>query len=175
MAAAKVTPTPETGLPYWSLTRTDGAVATFVFTVADWLSPTLTTIVAAAAGTPVAWNVTLPTLAVAVSVFAPAVSPSVQEAAVATPLAFVFTGVLLVEPPPEATAKVTATPETALPKLSATKAAGAVESALCTVATWLSPADTAIDTAAPALPVALKVTLPTLAVATSVLAPALIP
>src|SRR5438309_188823 len=159
-ATAKVTAAFGTGLPNWSLTSAEGAVPTFV---------------SAAAGTPVAWNVTLPTLAVAVSVFAPAVSPSVQEAAVATPLAFVFTGVLLVEPPPEATAKVTATPETALPKLSATKAAGAVESALCTVATWLSPADTAIDTAAPALPVALKVTLPTLAVATSVLAPAVVP
>ena len=35
----KVTELPETGLPYWSLISTDGAVATFVFTVADWLLP----------------------------------------------------------------------------------------------------------------------------------------
>jgi hypothetical protein len=146
-----------------------------VFTVAVWLSPALTAIEAAASGTPVALNVTLPTLAVAVSVFAPAVVPSFQEPTVATPLAFVFTLVPVAEPPPEATANVTATPETALPKLSATKAAGAVETVLFTVATWPSPADNAIEAAAPAVPVALKVTLPTPAVAVSVFAPAVVP
>src|SRR5712672_1417504 len=34
-ATAKVTETPATGLPNWSLTRTEGATATLVSTVAD--------------------------------------------------------------------------------------------------------------------------------------------
>src|SRR3989442_1741407 len=36
---AKVTEAPETGLPNWSVRCTAGAAATFVFTVAVWLSP----------------------------------------------------------------------------------------------------------------------------------------
>src|SRR4029079_17996909 len=47
-ATAKVTPTPPTALPYWSVTRTVGAAATFVFTVALWLSPASTDMVVAA-------------------------------------------------------------------------------------------------------------------------------
>ena len=64
---------------------------------------------------PVAWKVTAPTLAVAVSVFAPAVVPSFQEPTVAMPLAFVVALVPPAEPPPEAVANVTPTPETGLP------------------------------------------------------------
>ena len=47
---AKVTDVPGTGLPNWSVTITDGAVATFVSTVADCASPSLRAIVAALAG-----------------------------------------------------------------------------------------------------------------------------
>ena len=47
---AKVTRRPGTGLPYWSVTSTDGAVATFVSTVAVCASPPLTAIVEALAG-----------------------------------------------------------------------------------------------------------------------------
>ena len=51
----------------------------------------------------------------AVSVFAPAVVPSVHEPTVATPLAFVVWLTEVAEPPPEATPKVTITPLTGLP------------------------------------------------------------
>jgi len=89
---AKVTDTPGTGLPNWSVTRTDGGVDTAVFTVADWLSPALTAIELATPAVPVAVNVTgLPARVpeVAVKVFAPAVLPRVQLPTVAIPLAFV--------------------------------------------------------------------------------------
>jgi hypothetical protein len=73
---------------------------------------------AAAPVVPVAVNVTgLPVrpLDVAVRVFVPAVVPSVQDVAAAIPLALVLTGVVgVTAPPPEATAKVTATPATGL-------------------------------------------------------------
>ena len=61
-------------------------------TVADWLSPAETASVFALSAVPVAWNVTgLPPRVpeVAVSVFAPAVVPSVHEATVARPLALI--------------------------------------------------------------------------------------
>ena len=57
-ATAKVTPTPETGLPNWSLTMTLGAVETAVPTVVDWLLPSLMAMVAAVAAVPVALKVT---------------------------------------------------------------------------------------------------------------------
>jgi hypothetical protein len=49
-------------------------------------------------------------LAVAVSVFAPAVGPRVQEPTVAMPWAFVVAVAPVTLPPPDATAKVTVTP-----------------------------------------------------------------
>ena len=48
LATAKVTLAPEIGLPETSATSTDGAVVTAVPTVADWLLPALSAIVAAA-------------------------------------------------------------------------------------------------------------------------------
>ena len=72
----------------------------------------------AESGVPVALNVSgLPAspVEVAVSVLAPAVVPSSQEPTAATPLAFVVAFTAVAEPPPEATANVTDTPETELP------------------------------------------------------------
>jgi hypothetical protein len=73
---------------------------------------------AAAPVVPVAVKVTgLPPspLDVAVSVFVPAVVPRVQDVATAIPLPSVLTGVVgLTVPPPDVTAKVTATPPTGL-------------------------------------------------------------
>ena len=47
LATANVTDTPLTALPFASVTVTDGAVATAVFTVALWLLPPLSAIVVA--------------------------------------------------------------------------------------------------------------------------------
>jgi hypothetical protein len=49
------------------------------------------------------------------------------------------------EPPPLATANVTVTPLTGFPLASVTRAAGAIATAVPTVALWPSPADFAID------------------------------
>ena len=116
-----MTEAPETGLPCASVTSTDGAVATFVFTVADWPSPALIVIEPAVPATPVAVKVIgLPASPpdVAVSVFVPAVVPSFHEPTVAMPLALVVACVPVAEPPPEATAKVTAMPEMGRPRYS---------------------------------------------------------
>ena len=108
----------------------------------------------AGAGVPVAEKVTgLPVspLDVAVRVFTPAVLPSVQLPTVATPLTLVVDEVPVALPPPNATAKVTATPLTALPLWSVTRTEGAVAIAAPTVPLWLLPALTAIVVAAPAV------------------------
>jgi hypothetical protein len=62
----------------------------------------------------------------AVSVFVPAVDPSVQLPTVATPDAFVVWFAPVIEPPPDATAKVTGVPATgfALPSVTLTDGAG---------------------------------------------------
>ena len=131
---------------------------------------------------PVAANVIgLPVspVAVAISVFGPAVGPRVHDAAAAIPLAPVVTGVVGVAvPPPEATAKVTATPPTGFPFASRTITDGFTATAVPAVADCPLPAFTAIEPAAPAVPVALNVTgLPEspVAVAVSVLGPAVGP
>ena len=79
--------------------------------------PVFTAICEAAPTVPVAVNVTgeparLPL--VAVIVLDPTVVPSIQLPTVAMPLAFVVVEPPVIEPPPEATAKVTLTPETTL-------------------------------------------------------------
>src|SRR5258708_3894252 len=75
-ATANVTEVPATGLPYVSVTLTDGAV-TFVFTVTLWLSPAFRASVAAAAAVPVALKVTeVRPVELAVSWFRPAPVPS---------------------------------------------------------------------------------------------------
>ena len=151
-AVANVTATPGTGLANWSRTITDGGVPTAVPTVAAWLLPAFNAIWVAAPGAPVAVNVTgLPVrpVAVAVSEFAPAAVPSVQEVSAATPLAFVRIGVAgLTLPLPAAGANVTETPATGLLNWSRTSTAGGVATAVPTVAVWLLPALGAIDAAA---------------------------
>src|SRR5206468_4039328 len=124
LATANVTAALGTGLPNWSVTRAEGAVPTFVFTVALWPFPPAIAIAAAASWMPVALKVTLPTEAVAVSVFAPAVWPRFPAPPVATPLAFVVALGPVSEPLPLATANVTATLGTGLPKVSVTRADG---------------------------------------------------
>src|SRR3989441_12987919 len=57
-------------------------------------------------------------------------------------------------PPPEATAKVTATPLTGLPFASCTITDGSTGTAVPAVADWLFPALRAICVAVPAVPVA---------------------
>src|SRR5947209_3054878 len=175
LATANVTPPPESGLPYWSVTSTDGAVATFVFTVALWPSPPLTVSEPGASASAVAWNVTPPTLAVALSVFAPAAVPSFHEPTMATPPAFVVALVPAAEPPPEPTAKVTPTPATGLPYWSVTETDGAVETSVFAVADWLSPPEIAIAYAPSAVPVAWNVPLPALELAVSLFEPAVVP
>jgi hypothetical protein len=130
---------------------------------------------------PVALNVTgLPVSpgVVAVSVFVPAVVPSVQPPTVAIPSAPVVWLPPLIVPPPDATANVTATPETALALASVAFTAGLVLSVDATVAVWLLPAFIKITLAGPGFPVAVKVTgLPVRpdAVAVSVFIPAVVP
>src|SRR5213596_4121905 len=181
-ATANVTATPATGFPFASCTITDGPTATAVPAVADWLFPPLSAIVLAAPVVPVAVNVTgLPVSVpeVAVSVFGPAVVPSVHEVTAAIPSAPVVTGVVgVTEPPPDATANVTATPATGFPFASCTITDGPTATAVPAVADWLFPPLSAIVLAAPVVPVAVNVTgLPVSVpeVAVSVFGPAVVP
>jgi hypothetical protein len=182
LPTAKVTGTPLTALPCASVTTTEGAVATAVPTVALCGFPDRTAIRAAAPATPVAVKVTgepLNPVAVAVSVFAPTVVPKVQAGLVAIPPLSVITAPEDAnEPPPLPTAKVTGTPLTALPCASVTTTEGAVATAVLTVALCRSPDRTAIRVAAPATPVAVKVTgepLNPVAVAVNRFGPAVVP
>jgi len=131
--AANVTLTPATGLPYWSVIVTDGAVATAEPTVALCASPALLAMFAGASAVPVAVKLVLSAPAVAVSVFAPTVIPSVHEPTVATPAASVVAGLPVTLPSPEA-ANVTLTPATGFPNASVTVTDGAVPTAEPTVA-----------------------------------------
>src|SRR5690242_11054600 len=135
---ANVTATPATGLANWSRTITEGGVATAVPTVAACPLPAFNAI--CVAGPAAAWAVNVTGLPerpeeVAVTVFAPAVVPSVHDVSAATPLAFVRTGVVgLTLPPPAAGANVTATPATGLLNWSRTITAGGVATGVPTVA-----------------------------------------
>jgi hypothetical protein len=96
---------------------------------------------------------------VAVSVFVPAVVPRVQEVTAAIPEEFVDTVVEgRRDPPPDATAKVTAVPDTGLPPESVTMTDGAIATAEPAVAVWLLPAFTAMVVAAPTVTVTVAVT-----------------
>jgi hypothetical protein len=177
-ATAKVTATCATGFPFASFTITDGGALTAVPAVADWLVTLFAAIVAAAPAVPVAVNVTgLPESEpeVAVNVFAPAVALSVQLPTVATPLALVVWLAPVIVPFPGATANVTATCATGFPFASLTITEGGVLTAVPAVADWLVALFAAIVAAAPAVPVAVKVTglpLKPVEVAVSVFAPA---
>src|SRR5437870_2602609 len=160
-AAAHVTDTPATGFPFASLTSTTCGVCRRVATCPVRLSPELFAIVAAAPAVPVAVKVTgLPAsdADVAVNVFAPAVALSVQLPTVATPLVFVVWLPPVMLPFPGATANVTATPVTGLPFASLTITDGGALTAVPAVADWLAGLFAAIVAAAPAVPVAVKVT-----------------
>ena len=73
-------------------------------------------------------------VAVAVSVFAPAMLPSTQAPTVAMPDAPVVCAAPTTEPAPAVAAKLTAAPETGLSNASVTRTEGAVPTAWPTVA-----------------------------------------
>jgi hypothetical protein len=88
--------------------------------------------------------------AVAVSVFPPAVVPKVQAGLVTIPaLSVIIALEEATEPPPSPTAKVTATPLTALPCASVTLTEGTVATAVPTVARCWSPPFIAMRVATP--------------------------
>src|SRR6266513_3916022 len=124
-------------LPYAStaVTTTAGEITSPALVSVGWPVNTRST---AAPGVAVAVNVTgLPANVpeVAVNVFVPTLAPRVQDVAVATPPSSVVTGTVgSTVPPPAVTANVTATPATGLPNSSVTAAAGAVATAVPTVA-----------------------------------------
>ena len=101
------------------------------------------------AAVPVAPNVTgepLRPAALAVTVCAPTIEPSVH-AVCATPLASVTALAVATDPPPEATAKLTFTPPTPTPSLALTFATSGCGSSVPTVALWASPDCAAIAAA----------------------------
>src|SRR5207302_1607646 len=150
-----------TGFPFPSFTITDGGDVTAVPAVADWLVGLFAAIVAAVPAVPVALNVTglpLNPADVAVSVLGPAVALSVQLPTVATPLAFVVWLAPGTVARRGATASVTATCATGFPFASFTIPGGGVRTARAAVADWLVALFAAIVAAAPAVPVAVKVT-----------------
>src|SRR5437870_4640415 len=160
-AAAHVTVTPATGFPFASLTSTTCGVCRRVATCPVRLSPELFAIVAAAPAVPVAVKVTgLPESDpdVAVKVFEPAVALNVQLPTVATPLVLVVWLPPVIVPLPGGTANVTATPTTGFPFASLTITDGGALTAVPAVAHRLAPLFAAIVAAAPAVPVAVKVT-----------------
>ena len=154
VAARQSTRTPETGFPPASLTSTSCGVASVVPTCPVSGSPELLTSDAGGPTVAVAVNVTeLPArpAALALSVFAPAVGPSVQEATAAMPSAPVATGVAgFTVPSPDVTAKVTETPFTGLPLASVTSTDGGLATAVPAVADWVTTLCAAIWVAGPA-------------------------
>src|SRR5207302_1321892 len=180
-AGVNVIATSATGFPFASFTITDRGVLTAVLAVADWLVALFAAIAAAVPAVPVAVNVTgLPVSDpdVAVRVLLPAVALSVQLPTVAMPLPFVVWLPPVIVPFPGATANVTATPVTGFPFASFTITDGGDATAVPAVADWLVGLFAAIVAAAPAVPVAVKVTgLPESVpdVAVSVLLPAVVP
>src|SRR2546422_658779 len=140
---------------------TDGGDVTAVPAVADWLVGLFAAFVVAASAVHVAVNVSGPrgtAQDLAVSVFAPAVALSVQLPTVATPLALVVWLAPVIVPFPGATANVTATSATGFPFASLTITDGGDVTAVPAVADWLVGPFAAIVAAAPAVPVAVKVT-----------------
>ena len=126
----------------------EGAVATAVPAVADCPSPLFLVIDAAAPAAAVAVNVTgLPARPadVAVTVLFPTAVPSFHDVTLATPWASVFTALVgFTVPPPDATAKVTLTPDTGLLYWSRTITAGRTATFVFTAAVCPSPESAAI-------------------------------
>src|SRR5439155_452209 len=155
-AAAHVTVTPATALPFASLTSTTWGVWSRVATCPVRLSPELLTSVAAAPAVPVAVKVAgLPESVpeAAVNVFDPAVALSVQLPTVATPLPFVVWLPPVIVPFPDATVNVTATPTTGFPLASFTITDGGEPTAVPATADCVVGLLAAIAAAAPAVSV----------------------
>src|SRR5436190_5029959 len=112
----KLTLTPGIGLLFASRTSTDGGAATAVLTVADCAVTLAAAICVALPTVADALNVTVLSpamVAVTLLLFVPAAAPSVHDVSVATPALLVLTVLPdagLVDPPPAATANVTAMP-----------------------------------------------------------------
>src|SRR4051812_33307939 len=134
LATAKVTLTPLRGLSCASVIVTAGRIATALPAVALCPSPADFVMFAGAPAVPVAVNVAVSEPVVAVNVFAPAVAPTVHVPSVAMPDALVVVAAPVTLPPPLATANVTFTPATGLLLASVISTAGAVASAVPTVA-----------------------------------------
>src|SRR2546426_852823 len=143
-------------LSNWSVTSTEGAMATLVSTVADWLLPALIAIVVAApAITPTARDrkstrLNSSHLVMSYVVFCLRV-PSFQEPTVAMPEALVVWELffLMIRRPPRSTLF----PYTTLfrSNWSVTSTEGAMATLVSTVADWLLPALIAIVVAASAI------------------------
>src|SRR5438093_6980991 len=130
--AVTVTPFWLTGLPLASCSCTTGCWANGAPLCALLDGSVIMASFAAAPVVPVAVNVTgLPVspAAVAVSVFVPAVVPSVHDVTAAMPLPFVAPLVGLTVPPPDVTVNVTVTSATGLPAPSRTITDGGVATA----------------------------------------------
>jgi hypothetical protein len=111
LATVKVTATSGFGFPFTSLMITDGATATALPAAAVWLSPPFFASEAAGPAVDVAVKTTAGSVPeVAVTVFGPAIVPSVQDPTVATPASLLVTVAPATDPPPAVTANVTAMP-----------------------------------------------------------------
>src|SRR5439155_778625 len=136
-------------------------VGSVVPTVPVCPSPPAAVICDAPAAVALMLNVTVvavaPIVAVAVVVCVPINTPSVRNVC-ACPFTSVVKVVGSTDPPPDAAAHVTVTPATGFPFASRTITDGAISTAVPAVAVWPLPALMAICVAAPAVPVAVKVT-----------------
>jgi hypothetical protein len=160
-ATVKVTDAPRIGFPFTSLISTVGATETLVLTVADCPSPALLEIRPAPTA-PVAVKITGLPLSPALdaeSTSTPAVPLSVQLPTVATPPALLVVTAPVTAPPPDVIANVTVTPLTGLPNASVMSTLGGGNTSVPAVAASEVAVFAAIDAAAPAFPVAVKVTV----------------
>ncbi len=147
---AQVTATPEMGLELESLTTATRDDDTAEPTVADWPLPETTEILAAAPTVPAAVKVAgvATPVAVAVTVFVPAIVPVVKLHC-ACPDPFVVVVQLEVDPPPPVTAHVTVTPERGVEFESFTTAMSGEETTDPAVAVCPLPDKTEILVATP--------------------------
>ena len=164
-AIAKLTVTPEIGLSPASVTLTTNGLERPVLVSDDWLFPDTIAIVVAAPTVAVAVKVTglpLKPLDVAVTVYIPALSPSLKLVE-ASPLVLVGHVVVPRDCPvapggAEAIAKLTVAPDTGLPPASVTVTIRGSERAVLIAPDWLLPLVSAMVVAAPTVAVAVKVT-----------------
>src|SRR5437764_145766 len=160
-AGVNVTATPVTGFPFASFTITDGGGLTAVPAGAVGLVGLFGGMVAAAPAVPVAVHVPGLPLSdpdVAVTVLLPAGALTAQPSTVAMPVPLVVRVPPVTLPLPAAGVNVTATSVTGFPFASLTITDGGDVTAVPAVADWLVGLFAAIVAAAPAVPVAVKVT-----------------